>query len=1141
MRLTQLTLAGFKSFGNRTTVEFSPGVTAVVGPNGSGKSNLLDALKWVTGGGRAREFRAEAKTDLIFHGADGKRGLGYAEVEVELSDGKKTLKVRRDLDREGASRLRLDGRAARFLDVDEALAGSGLGTAGVAVIGQGEVAGVLMADPATLLGYVAEAAGVARLAGRREQTQARLDAARLHLARLEDVLLELRERIELLRHEAEAAERHATLSREALILRVTAGHARVAALEGEVTALRREAAVSEHEVLELRERAAAARAANDVLRSERTTVEAAYRDALAAAASAQGALDVARAEVRRAEDGATALRATQDAAWTEIARLEADTEPEAPTVDRIVAADAATAARADADRARAAFETAERTHRDAAAALDRVRAARTTTEQAWAAYRARREALQHERDEVEREREALETGGTAAETGDLEALGTRAEAAREAAQEAGRAVDAARADLERDHATHAAAHAEAGALVRAAERLRAAFEARRGYAQGPRVALTSGIAGVRGSVADLFRVAPGREAAIAGALGRRAEYVVVDTAETAEAVLATVRSASGWATVLPLDLLRPPRGGGDPAWAREPGVIGPAADAVDVDPTDRPVVDQLLAHTYLVRDLAAATALARRHRDRPRLVTLEGDVVEASGAMSGGRRTGGATVLGQARDLEDAEGAARAAAEAEGAARTRLDDARARLHEALDGQRAAAADADAATALHAEAADTAARFGDRRRDLEVRRERLEAALDALVAPEASDDPAALTAAEQLEAEARAAAATARHAWEDAAEVAAGAAQAAAVTVERWQAYEARRTAFAAGRARATELRQAASARAVELAEADDAVLVARRAADDAEGALPRDVGERRDALAAFDARLGEAEREARIQTEAQARAGEAWEARRLALARREAALEVALEERAALPQGVEPLAIGERAARSRLREVEQALEALGAVNHRASADHAAQAARLESLEADAAEATEAVDALDGTLEAIDTETNARLGAALEGLREGFADHVRQLFGATAVGAIEVEHEGARPLGLRIRLQPPGKRTQSLNLLSVGERSMGALAFLFALMSGDGGGLPIAVLDEVDAPLDEANIRRFCTFVEAQASRGTQFVLITHQKATFEVADTLWGVTTEEGVSRVFGIRRDDPRAAPRQGAASTSA
>ncbi|MDF1524382.1 MAG: AAA family ATPase, partial [Trueperaceae bacterium] len=291
MRLTQLTLQGFKSFGNRTAIEFSPGVTAVVGPNGSGKSNLLDALKWVTGGGRAREFRAEAKTDLIFHGADGKRGVGYAEVEVELSDGRRSLKVRRDLDREGTSRLRLDGRAARFIDVDEALAGSGLGTAGVAVIGQGEVAGVLMADPATLLGYVAEAAGVARLAGRREQTLARLDTARLHLARLEDVLLELRERIEHLRHEAEAAARHAVLAREALQLRVTAGHARVAALEAEVASLRQGADAAERAVLELRERASDARATADALRAERQGIEAAYRDALAAAASAQGALD----------------------------------------------------------------------------------------------------------------------------------------------------------------------------------------------------------------------------------------------------------------------------------------------------------------------------------------------------------------------------------------------------------------------------------------------------------------------------------------------------------------------------------------------------------------------------------------------------------------------------------------------------------------------------------------------------------------------------------------------------------------------------------------------------------------------------------------------------------------------------------
>ena len=178
---------------------------------------------------------------------------------------------------------------------------------------------------------------------------------------------------------------------------------------------------------------------------------------------------------------------------------------------------------------------------------------------------------------------------------------------------------------------------------------------------------------------------------------------------------------------------------------------------------------------------------------------------------------------------------------------------------------------------------------------------------------------------------------------------------------------------------------------------------------------------------------------------------------------------------------------------------------------------------------EAVQAALAATELEGTLGRIDRETTARLHASLERLRASFRGHVQQLFGAEGRGDIDVEHVEGRPVGVRIRLQPPGKQTQSLHLLSVGERTMGALAFLFALMDDDsaGSGLPIAVLDEVDAPLDEANIRRYCAFLERLALAGTQFVLITHQKATFEVADVLWGVTTEDGVSRVFSIRRDE--------------
>lgn len=1124
VRLTSLTLQGFKSFGNRTTIELSPGVTAIVGPNGSGKSNLLDALKWVTGGGRAREFRAEARTDLIFHGAEGKRGVGFAEVEVELSDGRRAIKVRRDLDRSGASRLRLDGRLARFYDIDEALAGSGLGTAGVAMIGQGEVAGVLMADPATLLRYVAEAAGVARLAARREQTQGRLDSAAAHLTRLEDVLGELRERIEHLRHEAQVAARHAHLAREALVMRVTAGHARVAALRSEVAQLRASEAAAEQRILEGRELLAAARAEVDRARVERERAERAYRDALAASERAQGALALAQAGVERAvEQRSAAAKAVADAEH-EAASLRATPAPVDPHVDLAALRRVLEDAEATSGQARAERQAAEAAWLAAQAAAAAAREAQARAEADWAAYRARIEALAEERRRLRSAREAWEA--EAAPTDVPGSLEDARSAARAAVVDAEARLEEARRSLQACHERHAVAHAEAGAAARTAQQARAAYEARRGYAQGPRTALASGDPEVVGSVADLLQVKEPYQAAVAGALGRRAEYVVIARAAAAERVLTAVRAAGGWVTLLPLDLLRPARD--DRRWADlGPGLLVPAIEAVDVDDAFRGVAESLLANTWIVRDLPAATAIARAHPERPRLVTLDGDVVEPGGAISGGRRSGGPSVLGLGREVERAERDAKAA---EGSADATLREVVAaqeqvRAHQAeATAARAAAEDADVAWRRGTE---EAARRRERGASIADREARWEADAAAVAPPEHPEALEGLADLLQAEQRARDAAEAARTDADAAAAAAAEARREAEVGAERQLAFEAAKIAHERALERAERLAGTAARerREAERWTAEESAARARRAA--AEEALPRDLDAKRQAFDAADAGLRSSEVALRSRTEAQAQAGDALEGARLALARREAALELALDERAALPAGVEPLDLGERHARARAREAEAEMEALGPVNQRAEVDHAAQAQRLAELEAEGAEAAAAVQELTATLAAIDAETTGRLDTALAGLRDGFAEHVRQLFGPTAAGAIEVEREGPRPVGLRIRLQPPGKRTESLNLLSVGERTMGALAYLFALMAGDVGHLPIAVLDEVDAPLDEANIRRFCGFVEALAARGTQFVLITHQKATFEVADTLWGVTTEEGVSRVFSIRREN--------------
>ncbi|HLU82065.1 MAG TPA: AAA family ATPase, partial [Trueperaceae bacterium] len=536
MRIVSLTLQGFKSFGDRATIEFAPGVTGIIGPNGSGKSNVIDALRWTTGGGRAREFRAEDKTDLIFHGAAGKRGVGLAEVEIELHDGVNSLKLYRSLDRDGVTRLRLNGRNARFLDVEEALAGSGLGRSGLAVIGQGEVSQVLMADPARLLEYVAEAAGAARLSTRRDQTQDRLDTAASHLDRLQDVLIELEARANALQVEAHDAKRHAELTTEALRLRFTAATARQSSLLADIAALERSRGELEARLAEGRLELAEARAVLDKARTERELSQ----ERLRAAASE---LEVRRGDVRVAKERSQQLAARSHALGQQRQALENERErltgtraPEAPDRSLEEARTSVTDLQAQAAATRAALDVARAAAEAAATSLEQQRRRRNEHDLAVAAYRSRVASLEEQQAALGVRLAELDASAGFEQQAPLAELEQGAEVTAGARSAASIALDRARLELEKVHRDQAMAAAEAMSSQRAVERQRAAFESRRGYAQGPRNALASGVAGVIGSVADLVRVAPQYQQALAGALGRRAEYVVVDTAETAQRV-----------------------------------------------------------------------------------------------------------------------------------------------------------------------------------------------------------------------------------------------------------------------------------------------------------------------------------------------------------------------------------------------------------------------------------------------------------------------------------------------------------------------------------------------------------------------------------------------------------------------------
>ena len=1120
MRLVSLTLQGFKSFADRTTVEFTDPVTAIVGPNGSGKSNLIDALRWASSGGRAGDFRAGDKRDLIFHGSSGKRSLGFAEVSLGLEHEGRSLSVARTLTRDGESKLKVGGRTARFLDLEDELSGTGLGRGGLAVIGQGEVSGVLMADPPKLLAYVAESVGVAKLAARREGTIASLEQAEAHLTRLDDLCETLRERTEVLALEAAEAERAAELTREGLRLRYTLSLRRVEGLSSELTGLREQGAALGAQLLEGREALSDAQAARQTAKTNLAEAEGRYRQFMADAEARRGDVRVAAEQLRGAEAQVRAVERDRARVAEELDVLAALTPPEpleGSEVDFGAALVASQEQETALQRGYAAVRAEVSARREALAAAERAEAEAV---QAQARYAANREGLLEQLAEVETQLQTLvqtdihtpEAALTAADDA-LAALRERLETRQETL-----------AEVQREHAS---AFADAQARTQALLRQRAAFEARRGYAQGPKSALTSGIEGVIGSVADLITVPSEYAQAVGSALGRRAEHVVVESSGVAQRVLAHVRQAGGWVTLLPLDLMQNRVQTLPSALEAEESVVALASDVVGSDARFRALVQGLLSGTALVTTLPEAVALAKRHRTRPRFVTLTGDVLEAYGAISGGRSGGAGLMLGAATDLRRAELETRAAQALADTLTQTLQNRQAEVKAQQREGAAAQSQQQAAAKALATVREQAAAGASLQADLARRALQLRDALAGLEAPRPTDSPdvaplqGALKTAQLEEERLQAALGDAR------ASVAA-AQGALALWRERKRTFGTAAQRFAEAQTRAAALRTQLDALNVSAAEAGTLRDTAAAASSAAEAALPTESAPER-AYAAAQQTERDAEALLGTLTRQQATLAGELETLNLTLARREAAFELSETEHRGFPEGVTALPGGLRALRDRLSEVEAELERLGPLNHRAAQEYAAQRARLEDLSGQMDDARSAAAELTKVLTDLDDAVRVRLVTGTEALAKGFAHYAERLFGVGAQASAELTWAEGRPAGLKLSLQPPTKQTRALSLLSVGERTMGALAFLFALMGSTAdavSGLPLAILDEVDAPLDEANIRRFCAFLGELSERGTQFVLITHQKATMEVASSLWGVTTQGGVSRVFSIRRE---------------
>jgi chromosome segregation protein len=1127
MFLKSLSMKGFKSFADPTVLEFEPGITVVVGPNGSGKSNVVDAVTWVLGAQGPRSLRSAKMEDVIFAGTSSRPALGRAEVSLTIDNASGKLPIdlaevtiTRTLFRSGDSEYAINGAPCRLLDISELLSDSGVGRQQHMIIGQGQLDTVLNARPEDRRAIIEEAAGVLKHRRRRERAERRLAATAENLERLGDLVREVRRQIRPLERQAAAARSHDNVATELLTIRRYLAGAELAELTTRRRAAATNLAVCQDEETELHQ-------ALEALDAEATstTAELSSRreeDLARALGRVQGLVERARGTSAVLRERGRAVVVALDAAAdvdvvstleaeaarlvTEIAATAAEEAEQAPGLAALDAEQAAlrqgaaggAAEGADPDEAVARVQArvdlvggaADREQQDVAALDDRV----ATLEQRNTGVAVKADLLGRQTGELEQAASELETA-LAERAAELAELAARAEEAQSQA-------DGAEQDRHRT-----AARAEA--LERALHDLQGA---------GGRELLRQ-VDGVVGSLVDLVEIDDGWEAAFEAAAGAGVAAVVVDGRRSAQAALTTLRERgvtgavlaprSGTAAAAPIELpagssARPVR---DHVRARHGEAIAES------------VLNALVGRSVRVDGWEEAIDLSLA-RDDLVVVTPEGDRFAATGW-----RVRSATSVVTAAAVEEAQRRATDAAATADAARSQLSECRIALARARDARAQAERAVDRHSAARAAAGADTERLADEQRRL---------ADELTEARTARTDAGQRLADVEREREALAhslpALAEAALAWEDlvarrrAIEVRlSGLAERARVLAERRTEVERRLQGHAEERATAATRRQRLESEGAALARLESVVDGEQARLEGIFDTLRRDYQDQVDAVRAGGERL-ERLRQDRHTTEQRLDAVRS-RTRALDLEANEVALRVeTLDEHisrdlGATPEELAGLPAPEVPAGTTLpahaAELERRLTALGPVNPLALEELSTLEERHKELEVQVDDVRGARRELHEVVRTLDHEIMTSFAAAAADVNEHFSALVAMLFPGGTGRLVLTEPDDLLNTGVEIEVRPAGRNVRRVSLLSGGERSMAALAFLFAVFRSRPS--PFYLMDEVEAALDDVNLHRFLGLVR-EFRHEAQLLIVSHQKRTMETGDALYGVTMAPGGS-----------------------
>ena len=1174
MVFKELEIQGFKSFPDKVKITFDEGVTGVVGPNGSGKSNLSDAVRWVLGETSARQLRAAGKMeDVIFGGTRRRGAMGFAQVRLTLDNSSHALDVEADevtigrrYYRSGESEYSINGQICRLKDVYELLLDTGIGRDGYSVIGQGRIAEIVAAKSSERREIFEEACGIAKYRYRKNEAERRLAAAAENLERLRDILGELEARVGPLEKESEKARKFLELSARRKTLEVTLWtdgvHRAKEAVRRQVRDYEtaqadyerfdRQTKAAESEAEEIRMQAQQLTIAverlngdirsiteqisgsdsriavleNDILRNEesiaslRSEIEAGEQDG----AEADAALQRHRAVAAKMEAEGEKLAAEIDALNAELEQLADASNASGARKDTLRAEITdLTAKRTEAQVAQAAAEAAEETARQRLPALEQ--AVQEGTDQWETARQDLTDTIRYREMLTENEKQLANVrSGLELKLKNRKAALDEADTAE---QRLGRELDAARQRL---------------SVLRELEKNMDGYQ--NSVKAVMRAAGARRLRGIIGPVSAILKVEPGCEVAVETALGAALQNIVVENEAAAKAAIALLRSDNaGRATFLPLDTVQPGVFRG-----RLSGTARLASSLVQADVRYDNIVSNLLGRIIVVEDINEASRVARDNGFRSRVVTMDGQVINAGGSFTGGSVQRSAGLFTRKQEMEELRIRAAklqkdclAAQEKTDQCKEQVDALQAELTATASEQITAANDRVRAEAEQKRLEAAAAQLETARN---ARRQEIDTLQAALADSRAKAEDAAKLQAELTAKIDRRTAEMSRIAEGDDSFLTRQNALAQDLSAKRLEQVTRQKDAeLAYSQIAALEQRaRDAAARRTSLEESV-AALAARSDACRAEIADIRQTrADSQTTIAQKEAEIREATQKRlacqQAETETLARARTAADSREemsremARLAERKAAAESEYDQTVAKLWDEYQLSVSQAEAlcvefdslpalRAQVADLRGKIRALGSVNVSAIEEYKEVKARYDALVTQVTDVEESRNELSRMISKLSAQMREIFTDSFRAINENFGRVFAELFGGGEASLMLEDESDVLSSGIGIRVAPPGKVIKNLEALSGGEQALVAISIYFAILAVNPA--PFCILDEIEAALDDANVVRFAQYLR-RVSDKTQFIVITHRRGTMEAANVLYGVTMQEdGVSKLLKL------------------